>query len=121
MNSSSFAANAAAPPPVLLRLCDAFARLAVRSGRLGARLAAAGLVPRLLETARHPDAMVRLAALKTLRAVYETHPAPKELVARHDLAAQLGAIAAAELDGEAVLVRAAALQLCDALALNAAL
>jgi hypothetical protein len=65
--------------------------------------------------------MVRLAALKALRALYENHPAPKEFVARHDLAARLGAIAAAERDGDAVLVRSAAMALADALAVNSVL
>ena len=65
--------------------------------------------------------VVRLAALKTLRALYEAHPAPKELIARHDLAARLAAIAAAERDGDAVLVRGAAVALAEALAVNSVL
>jgi len=116
-----FAQHATAPPSVLLRLIDAFTRITSRSGRVGSKLASAGLVPRALDAASHADATVRLAALKLLRALYEQHPRPKELIVRHDLAAKLGAIAAAERDGDAVLVRAAATQLLEALRVNDAL
>ena len=61
---------------------------------------------------------MRLGALRLLRALYEQHPRPKELIARFDLTAKLSAIAAQEQDGESRLVRAAASSLLDALRVN---
>ena len=113
--------HAQAAPPALVRLLDGLARVTGHSGRMAQQLASAGLVPRALEAAGHGDPGVRLGALKLLRALYEQHPAPKELIARHDLANKLGAIAAAERDGDAVLVRSAAQALLDALSVNDAL
>jgi len=112
------ASHAAAPPDRLLRLCDALARLAGGSGKLGARLAAAGLVPPVLDAAGHADPAVRLGALQLLRALYEQHPRPKELIARFDLCAKLSAITGGGPDPDAVLVRAAAAALLDAMRVN---
>ena len=113
--------HAQAAPPALVRLLDGLTRVTGHSPRMAQQLASAGLVPRALEAAGHGDPGVRLGALKLLRALYEQHPAPKELIARHDLANKLGAIAAAERDGDAVLVRSAAQALLDALGVNDAL
>jgi len=113
-----FARHAAAPPATLLRLTDALARLAGRSGRLAGRLAAAGLLPLCLDAARHADPAVRLGALQLLRALYEQHPRPKELIARHDLCAKLSAIAGGPPETDALLVRAAAAALLDAMRIN---
>jgi hypothetical protein len=112
---------AQAAPPALVRLLEGLTRMAGHSSRMTQQLTSAGLVPRALEAAGHGDAGVRLGALKLLRAMYEQHPAPKALIACHDLAAKLGAIAAAERDGDAVLVRSAAHALLDALSVNDAL
>jgi serine/threonine protein kinase len=70
----------------------------------------------LKERMRHPEALVRVHLLKIIRAVYELHHNPKELIARHELIVFIQRLT--ETD-KAVLVKSMCEQLSKAFYANA--
>jgi hypothetical protein len=104
-------------PSVLSPLC----RIVARSPKLAEALASAGLAARLADALRRPSPPTALALLELLRLLYETHPRPKELLARSRVGAALGALAAGAGAEEQVVVRKRAQNLLEAFSLNAVL
>jgi hypothetical protein len=96
-----------------------------KSVRLNTALAVSGLTPLLVGRLDHKEAIARLLLLKMIKAVYEHHPRPKQLIVEHDLPSRLQKLIEERRDGERtggqVLVKQVATALLKALHINTVL
>jgi len=104
-----------APPNCLVRVMELMLRLVARASRVAAALARGRLGKRLIQLLHSSDPSVSLMALKMVKALYEVHPAPKELAATLNLQAELQSISASSDAQNAVLAQSLAQQLLSAL------
>lgn len=112
-------------PPTFVHILEPFLKIINKSVRLNTALAISGLTPLLVARLEHQDAIARLTLLKLIRAVYEHHPRPKQLIVEHDLQAKLKRLIEEHRDGERsggqVLVKQMAYSLLKALHINTVL
>ncbi|KAG8365759.1 hypothetical protein BUALT_Bualt17G0005300 [Buddleja alternifolia] len=96
-----------------------------KSSRINTTLAVNGLTPLLISRLDHPDAIARLNLLKLIKAVYEHHPRPKQLIVENDLPQKLQNLIEERRDGQSsggqVLVKQMATSLLKALHINTVL
>ncbi|KHG18153.1 Serine/threonine-protein kinase sepA [Gossypium arboreum] len=101
---------------------DAVQRLVKKSSRINTTLAVNGLTPLLISRLDHQDAIARLILLKLIKAVYEHHPRPKQLIVENDLPQKLQNLIEERRDGQRsggqVLVKQMATSLLKALHVN---
>ncbi|KAF2322761.1 hypothetical protein GH714_030314 [Hevea brasiliensis] len=96
-----------------------------KSSRINTTLAVNGLTPLLIARLDHQDAIARLNLLKLIKAVYEHHPRPKQLIVENDLPQKLKNLIEERRDGQSsggqVLVKQMATSLLKALHINTVL
>nr|GEX24308.1 MAP3K epsilon protein kinase 1-like isoform X1 [Tanacetum cinerariifolium] len=96
-----------------------------KSSRINTTLAVNGLTPLLISRLDHQDAIARLNLLKLIKAVYEHHPRPKQLIVENDLPQKLQNLIEERRDGQSsggqVLVKQMATSLLKALHINTVL
>ncbi|KAL6579374.1 MAP3K epsilon protein kinase 1 [Orobanche minor] len=96
-----------------------------KSSRINTTLAVNGLTPLLISRLDHPDAIARLNLLKLIKAVYEHHPRPKQLIVENDLPQKLQNLIEERREGQSsggqVLVKQMATSLLKALHINTVL
>ncbi|KAF6167020.1 hypothetical protein GIB67_041275 [Kingdonia uniflora] len=96
-----------------------------KSSRINTTLAVNGLTPLLIARLDHRDAIARLNLLKLIKAVYEHHPRPKQLIVENDLPQKLQNLIEERRDGQSsggqVLVKQMATALLKALHINTVL
>ncbi|XP_010419004.1 PREDICTED: MAP3K epsilon protein kinase 1-like [Camelina sativa] len=96
-----------------------------KSYRINTTLAVNGLTPLLISRLDHQDAIARLNLLKLIKAVYEHHPRPKQLIVENDLPQKLKNLIEERRDGQRsggqVLVKQMATSLLKALHINTVL
>ncbi|KAJ8431908.1 hypothetical protein Cgig2_013656 [Carnegiea gigantea] len=106
---------------------DAVQKLVRKSPRINTTLAINGLTPLLIAKLDHQDAIARLNLLKLIKAVYEHHPRPKQLIVENDLPQKLQNLIEERRDGQRsggsgqVLVKQMATSLLKALHINTVL
>lgn len=81
-----------APRDSLVRVMELMLRLVARASRVAAALARGRLGKHLVQLLHSSDPSISLMALKMVKAVYEVHPAPKELAATLNLHNELQSI-----------------------------
>lgn len=86
--------------PAFVHISEPYLKMMTKSVRLNAALAVSGLTPLLVARLDHQDAIARLNLLKMIKAVYEHHPRPKQLVVEHDLPRKLQRLTEEQRDGE---------------------
>ncbi|KAG0560320.1 hypothetical protein M758_10G166700 [Ceratodon purpureus] len=108
-----------------VQILEPFLKMINKSVRLNTALAVSGLTPLLVGRLDHKDAIARLLLLKMIKAVYEHHPRPKQLIVEHDLPNRLQKLIEERRDGERsggqVLVKQVATALLKALHINTVL
>ncbi|XP_042018771.1 MAP3K epsilon protein kinase 1-like [Salvia splendens] len=77
------------PEQHFLHILEPFLKIITKSSRINTTLAVNGLTPLLILRLDHPDAIARLNLLKLIKAVYEHHPRPKQLIVENDLPQKL--------------------------------
>ncbi|KAD5317140.1 hypothetical protein E3N88_17086 [Mikania micrantha] len=96
-----------------------------KSSRINTTLAVNGLTPLLILRLDHQDAIARLNLLKLIKAVYEHHPRPKQLIVENNLPQKLQNLIEERRDGQSsggqVLVKQMATSLLKALHINTVL
>ncbi|KAJ7536364.1 hypothetical protein O6H91_12G066000 [Diphasiastrum complanatum] len=111
--------------PSFLHILEPFLKIITKSARLNTALAVSGLTPLLVGRLADQDAIARLNILKLIKAVYEHHPQPKQLIVEHDLPSKLQRLIEERRDGEhsggQVLVKQMAITLLKALHINTVL
>ncbi|KAG0567805.1 hypothetical protein KC19_7G162400 [Ceratodon purpureus] len=114
--------------PTFVHILEPFLKIISKSVKLNTALAVSGLTPLLVARLEHQDAIARLTLLKLIKAVYEHHPRPKQLIVEHDLPAKLQRLIEERRDGERsrgsggqVLVKQMAYSLLRALHINTVL
>ncbi|XP_024396250.1 MAP3K epsilon protein kinase 1 isoform X2 [Physcomitrium patens] len=111
--------------PSFVHILEPFLKIISKSVRLNTALAVSGLTPLLVARLENQDAIARLTLLKLIRAVYEHHPRPKQLIVEHDLPTKLQRLIEDRRDGERsggqVLVKQMAYSLLRALHINTVL
>ncbi|KAJ7540029.1 hypothetical protein O6H91_11G119200 [Diphasiastrum complanatum] len=111
--------------PSFVHILEPFLKIINKSARLNTALAVSGLTPLLVGRLDHQDAIARLNLLKLIKAVYEHHPRPKQLIVEHDLPSKLQKLIEERRDGEhsggQVLVKQMATALLKALHINTVL
>ncbi|XP_024384674.1 MAP3K epsilon protein kinase 1 [Physcomitrium patens] len=111
--------------PSFVHILEPFLKIISKSVRLNSALAVSGLTPLLVARLENQDAIARLTLLKLIRAVYEHHPRPKQLIVEHDLPTKLQRLIEERRDGERsggqVLVKQMAMALLNALHINTVL
>eukprot|EP00897_Mesotaenium_endlicherianum_P006554 jgi/Mesen1/5927/ME000301S05058 len=116
----------AASGPSFAHILEPYLKMITRSVRLNSALAVSGLTPLLVSRLDHKDAIARLNLLKMIKAVYEHHPRPKQLIADHDLPRKLQQMMddhreGGERSGGQVLVKQMASSLLKGLHINTVL
>eukprot|EP00252_Welwitschia_mirabilis_P016178 TRINITY_DN35731_c0_g1_i1.p1 TRINITY_DN35731_c0_g1~~TRINITY_DN35731_c0_g1_i1.p1 ORF type:complete len:211 (+),score=35.25 TRINITY_DN35731_c0_g1_i1:80-634(+) len=105
-----------------VHILEPFLKIITKSTRINTALATNGLTPLLVARLDHQDAIVRLNLLKLIKAVYEHHPRPKQLIVENDLPLKLQTLIQERRDGERlggqVLVKQMATALLKALHIN---
>ncbi|KAL0409158.1 UNVERIFIED_CONTAM: MAP3K epsilon protein kinase [Sesamum radiatum] len=105
-----------------LHILEPFLKIITKSSRINTTLAVNGLTPLLISRLDHPDAIARLNLLKLIKAVYEHHPRPKQLIVENDLPQKLQNLIEERRDGQSsggqVLVKQMATSLLKALHIN---
>ncbi|KAL9166868.1 hypothetical protein ABFS82_05G059100 [Erythranthe guttata] len=113
------------PEQHFLHILEPFLKIITKSSRINTTLAVNGLTPLLISRLVHPDAIARLNLLKLIKAVYEHHPRPKQLIVENDLPQKLQNLIEERRDGQSsggqVLVKQMATSLLKALHINTVL
>ncbi|KAI3787326.1 hypothetical protein L1987_41718 [Smallanthus sonchifolius] len=113
------------PEQFFLHILEPFLKIITKSSRINTTLAVNGLTPLLISRLDHQDAIARLNLLKLIKAVYEHHPRPKQLIVENDLPQKLQNLIEERRDGQSsggqVLVKQMATSLLKALHINTVL
>ncbi|CAN4090277.1 unnamed protein product [Withania somnifera] len=113
------------PEQHFLHILEPFLKIITKSSRINTTLAVTGLTPLLVSRLDHRDAIARLNLLKLIKAVYEHHPRPKQLIVENDLPQKLQNLIEERRDGQSsggqVLVKQMATSLLKALHINTVL
>ncbi|KAL3504016.1 hypothetical protein ACH5RR_033857 [Cinchona calisaya] len=113
------------PEQHFLHILEPFLKIITKSSRINTTLAVNGLTPLLISRLDHQDAIARLNLLKLIKAVYEHHPRPKQLIVENDLPHKLQNLIEERRDGQSsggqVLVKQMATSLLKALHINTVL
>ncbi|KAJ0038914.1 hypothetical protein Pint_23172 [Pistacia integerrima] len=113
------------PEPHFVHILEPFLKIITKSSRINTTLAVNGLTPLLIARLDHQDAIARLNLLKLIKAVYEHHPRPKQLIVENDLPQKLQNLIEERRDGQhlggQVLVKQMATSLLKALHINTVL
>ncbi|KAM6547439.1 hypothetical protein CsatB_019115 [Cannabis sativa] len=113
------------PEQHFVHILDPFLKIITKSSRINTTLAVNGLTPLLIARLDHQDAIPRLNLLKLIKAVYEHHPRPKQLIVENDLPQKLQNLIEERRDGQRsggqVLVKQMATSLLKALHINTVL
>ncbi|XP_027179059.1 MAP3K epsilon protein kinase 1-like isoform X2 [Coffea eugenioides] len=113
------------PEQHFLHILEPFLKIITKSSRINTTLAVNGLTPLLILRLHHQDAIARLNLLKLIKAVYEHHPRPKQLIVENDLPSKLQNLIEERRDGQSsggqVLVKQMATSLLKALHINTVL
>ncbi|MCD7469787.1 MAP3K epsilon protein kinase 1 [Datura stramonium] len=113
------------PEQHFLHVLEPFLKIITKSSRINTTLAVNGLTPLLVSRLDHRDAIARLNLLKLIKAVYEHHPRPKQLIVENDLPQKLQSLIEERRDGQSsggqVLVKQMATSLLKALHINTVL
>lgn len=113
------------PEQHFLHILEPFLKIITKSSRINTTLAVNGLTPLLILRLDHQDAIARLNLLKLIKAVYEHHPRPKQLIVENDLPHKLQNLIEERRDGQSsggqVLVKQMATSLLKALHINTVL
>lgn len=113
------------PEQHFLHILEPFLKIITKSSRINTTLAVNGLTPLLISRLDHPDAIARLNLLKLIKAVYEHHPRPKQLIVENNLPQKLQNLIEERRDGQSsggqVLVKQMATSLRKALHINTVL
>ncbi|XP_044493739.1 MAP3K epsilon protein kinase 1-like isoform X2 [Mangifera indica] len=113
------------PEPHFVHILEPFLKIITKSARINTTLAVNGLTPLLIARLDHQDAIARLNLLKLIKAVYEHHPRPKQLIVENDLPQKLQNLIEERRDGQRsggqVLVKQMATSLLKALHINTVL
>ncbi|KAH9307045.1 hypothetical protein KI387_011449 [Taxus chinensis] len=108
-----------------VHILEPFLKIITKSARINTTLAVNGLTPLLVARLDHQDAIARLNLLKLIKAVYEHHPRPKQLIVENALPLKLQSLIEERRDGEhsggQVLVKQMATALLKALHINTVL
>ncbi|XP_057828021.2 MAP3K epsilon protein kinase 1 isoform X2 [Cryptomeria japonica] len=108
-----------------VHILEPFLKIIIKSTHINTELATNGLTPLLIARLDHQDAIVRLNLLKLIKAIYEHHPRPKQLILENDLPLKLQKLIAERKEGEhsggQVLVKQMATSLLKALHINTVL
>lgn len=115
------------PEQHFAHILEPFLKIITKSPRINTTLAINGLTPLLIAKLDHQDAIARLNLLKLIKAVYEHHPRPKQLIVENDLPQKLQNLIEERRDGQRsggsgqVLVKQMATSLLKALHINTVL
>ncbi|XP_076885577.1 MAP3K epsilon protein kinase 1-like isoform X6 [Bidens hawaiensis] len=113
------------PEQFFLHILEPFLKIITKSSRINTTLAVNGLTPLLISRLDHQDAIARLNLLKLIKAVYEHHPRPKQLIVENNLPQKLQNLIEERRDGQSsggqVLVKQMATSLLKALHINTVL
>ncbi|XP_010534878.1 PREDICTED: MAP3K epsilon protein kinase 1-like isoform X2 [Tarenaya hassleriana] len=116
------------PERQFLHVLEPFLKILTKSSRINTTLAVNGLTPLLIARLDHQDAIARLNLLKLIKAVYEQHPRPKQLIVENELPQKLKNLIEERRDGGGggggggqVLVKQMATSLLKALHFNTVL
>ncbi|XWS68496.1 hypothetical protein CRYUN_Cryun04dG0095500 [Craigia yunnanensis] len=113
------------PGQHFVHILEPFLKIITKSSRINTTLAVNGLTPLLITRLDHQDAIARLNLLKLIKAVYEHHPRPKQLIVENDLPQKLQNLIEERRDGQRsggqVLVKQMATSLLKALHINTVL
>ncbi|GAB4844259.1 MAP3K epsilon protein kinase 1 [Ancistrocladus abbreviatus] len=113
------------PEQHFVHILEPFLKIVTKSSRINTTLAVNGLTPLLIAKLDHQDAIARLNLLKLIKAVYEHHPRPKQLIVENDLPQKLQNLIEERRDGQRsggqVLVKQMATSLLKALHINTVL
>ncbi|KAM3753511.1 hypothetical protein ACB098_03G099400 [Castanea mollissima] len=113
------------PEQHFVHILEPFLKMITKSSRINTTLAVNGLTPLLIARLDHQDAIARLNLLKLIKAVYEHHPRPKQLIVENDLPQKLQNLIEERRDGQSsggqVLVKQMATSLLKALHINTVL
>ncbi|KAL6566243.1 MAP3K epsilon protein kinase 1 [Orobanche gracilis] len=113
------------PEQHFLHILEPFLKIITKSSRINTTLAVNGLTPLLISRLDHQDAIARLNLLKLIKAVYEHHPRPKQLIVENDLPQKLQNLIEERREGQSsggqVLVKQMATSLLKALHINTVL
>ncbi|KAK1390262.1 MAP3K epsilon protein kinase 1 [Heracleum sosnowskyi] len=103
-------------------ILEPFLKIITKSPEINTTLAVNGLTPLLISRLDHQDAIARLNLLRLIKAVYEHHPHPKQLIVENDLPQKLQNLVEERRDGQSsggqVLVKQMATSLLKALHIN---
>ncbi|XP_043716021.1 MAP3K epsilon protein kinase 1-like isoform X3 [Telopea speciosissima] len=111
------------PQQYFVHILEPFLKMITKSSRINTALAVNGLTPLLIARLDHQDAIARLNLLRLIKAVYEHHPRPKQLIVENDLPQKLQNLIEErrEHSGGQVLVKQMATSLLKALHINTVL
>ncbi|XP_042498546.1 MAP3K epsilon protein kinase 1-like isoform X3 [Macadamia integrifolia] len=113
------------PQQHFVNILEPFLKMITKSSRINTALAVNGLTPLLIARLDHQDAIARLNLLRLIKAVYEHHPRPKQLIVENDLPQKLQNLIEERRDGQRsggqVLVKQMATALLKALHINTVL
>ncbi|XP_056845054.1 MAP3K epsilon protein kinase 1 [Raphanus sativus] len=113
------------PERHFVHILEPFLKIITKSYRINKTLAVNGLTSLLVSRLDHQDAIVRLNLLKLIKAVYEHHPKPKQLIVENGLPQKLQVLIEERRDGQSsggqVLVKQLATSLLKALYINTVL
>ncbi|XP_010486375.1 PREDICTED: MAP3K epsilon protein kinase 2-like isoform X1 [Camelina sativa] len=113
------------PERHFVHILEPFLKIITKSPDINKTLALNGLTPLLISRLDHQDAIARLNLLKLIKAVYEKHPKPKQLIVENDLPQKLQNLIEERRDGQRsggqVLVKQMATSLLKALHINTVL
>lgn len=88
------------PEQHFVHILEPFLKIITKSPRINTTLAVNGLTPLLIGKLDHQDAIARLNLLKLIKAVYEHHPRPKQLIVENDLPQKLQNLIEERRDGQ---------------------
>ncbi|XP_072971497.1 MAP3K epsilon protein kinase 1-like isoform X1 [Typha angustifolia] len=113
------------PEQYFVHILEPFLKIITKSSRINTAMAINGLTALLIARLDHQDAIARLNLLKLIKAVYEHHPRPKQLIVENDLPQKLQNLIEERRDGQRsggqVLVKQMATALLKALHINTVL
>lgn len=113
------------PEQYFVHILEPFLKMITKSSRINTAMAINGLTTLLIARLDHQDAIARLNLLKLIKAVYEHHPRPKQLIVENDLPQKLQNLIEERRDGQRsggqVLVKQMATALLKALHINTVL
>ncbi|KAL0904969.1 hypothetical protein M5K25_027136 [Dendrobium thyrsiflorum] len=113
------------PEQYFVNILEPFLKIITKSARINTAMATSGLATLLISRLDHQDAIARLNLLKLIKAVYEHHPRPKQLIVENDLPQKLQNLIEERRNGQRsggqVLVKQMATALVKALHINTVL